>query len=152
LRAYADASFLASLYVFDNHAYPALSQIEKIQTAGHTILVSDLASFETNNAIHLAIFRKLLSREGAANAMARSLADVETGVFRRIVLPEATWTTARQLSQMHAASTGYRSLDILHAAIALCLNSDQFLTFDQRQRNLAVAAGLDAPDLLAFYS
>ena len=37
---------------------------------------------------------------------------------------------------------GTRSLDVLHVACALELKLRHFLTFDTRQRQLAVAAGL----------
>ena len=42
----------------------------------------------------------------------------------------------------HCRSLGCRTLDVLHVATALQLKPDRFITFDQRQRLLAVAAGL----------
>lgn len=47
----------------------------------------------------------------------------------------------RQLSA-HTVSLGCRTLDILHVATALQLRPRRFITFDQRRRSLAVAAGL----------
>ncbi len=55
-----------------------------------------------------------------------------TNVFRR----------ADQLSEEHATSTGQRTIDLLHVAIALECGAKTFLSFDKRQRTLARAAGL----------
>ena len=43
---------------------------------------------------------------------------------------------------MLAASAGQRTIDLLHVAIALEAGAKTFLSFDQRQRKLAKAAGL----------
>ncbi len=47
----------------------------------------------------------------------------------------------RQLSA-HTASLGCRTLDVLHVVTALQLSPDRFISFDQRRRSLAAAAGL----------
>ena len=49
---------------------------------------------------------------------------------------------AEVLSAKHAASAGQRTIDLLHVAIALEAGAKTFLSFDQRQRKLAKAAGL----------
>jgi predicted nucleic acid-binding protein len=56
------------------------------------------------------------------------------------------WTnvfrSADELSETHATREGQRTIDILHVAIALETRARTFLSFDQRQRRLAKAAGL----------
>ena len=49
---------------------------------------------------------------------------------------------ADRLRAEYTPVLGVRSLDILHVAIALSLHAKTFLTFDDRQRALAVQAGL----------
>ena len=55
-----------------------------------------------------------------------------TNVFRR----------ADELSEEHAPKGGQRTIDLLHVAIAVDFRATTFLSFDQRQRRLARAAGL----------
>jgi predicted nucleic acid-binding protein len=49
---------------------------------------------------------------------------------------------ARQLSATHSEKLGARAIDLLHVACALLLESEAFLTSDQRQAALATAEGL----------
>lgn len=47
----------------------------------------------------------------------------------------------RRLAQ-RTPNTGCRTMDILHVAAAMEIGADKFVTFDDRQRNLATFAGL----------
>ena len=47
-----------------------------------------------------------------------------------------------------APKLGCRTMDILHVACAIQLSVDQFVSFDNRQKKLAIAAGLTLPDLV----
>jgi len=49
---------------------------------------------------------------------------------------------ADDLSKRHTITDGHRSFDILHVATALQVEAKELLTFDERQRKLAQAAGL----------
>ena len=49
---------------------------------------------------------------------------------------------AARLSEPRSATTGARSLDILHVAAAKSLRAVEFVSFDTRQRALALTAGL----------
>jgi predicted nucleic acid-binding protein len=51
---------------------------------------------------------------------------------------------AATLSGRHSAAIGARSLDILHIAAAKAIRATELVTFDSRQRSLAVAAGFSA--------
>jgi hypothetical protein len=59
---------------------------------------------------------------------------------RRLKWPVAFRRAAR-LSELHSATTGTRSLDILHVAAAKSLRAVEFISFDGRQRALASAIG-----------
>jgi predicted nucleic acid-binding protein len=50
---------------------------------------------------------------------------------------------AEDLSGRHTLKGGHRSFDVIHVATALTLEATQFLTFDERQRQLAMAEGLE---------
>lgn len=52
----------------------------------------------------------------------------------------------RELSR-HSSELGCRTLDIFHVACAAVLSADEFLSFDNRQRQLAMRAGLSVPIL-----
>jgi hypothetical protein len=60
---------------------------------------------------------------------------------------DAAMDRARELSTAHTDRLGARAIDVLHVACALMLESEVFLTFDDRQLELAKAGGLQAPDL-----
>jgi hypothetical protein len=49
---------------------------------------------------------------------------------------------AAHYSEQHSATIGTRSLDIMHVAAAKALRVLEFVSFDGRQRALAVAVGL----------
>jgi predicted nucleic acid-binding protein len=55
----------------------------------------------------------------------------------------ALFQRAEDLSGRHTLRAGHRSFDVIHVATALALGSTQFLTFDERQRRLAMAEGLE---------
>jgi predicted nucleic acid-binding protein len=76
------------------------------------------------------------------------LADCSTGMLAVVSPPVAdAMIEAERLSATHSETLGTPSLDILHVACALVLGVEEFLTFDQRQLNLAKAAGLKTPKL-----
>jgi predicted nucleic acid-binding protein len=52
---------------------------------------------------------------------------------------------AKRLSAAYTLAGGHRSFDILHAAAAVRLKAERFLTFDRRQKDLAEAVGLTVP-------
>ena len=149
MRIYADSSFIVSLYVQERHSGAALRQIMPIKDAGDSILLTDLTLTEATNAVYLGVFRRLLSEMEASQVLEELNSDIGAGVFRLVSPSPPMWNTARELSRAYVARIGCRSLDVLHAANALLLNAELFLTFDNRQRTLAIAAGLNAPDLLS---
>jgi hypothetical protein len=66
---------------------------------------------------------------------------------KRLLETSCDWDTgvlrARALSQKHTEATGIRTLDLLHVAFALELQSELFFSTEQRQTNLARAEGLE---------
>jgi predicted nucleic acid-binding protein len=149
VRVYADSSFIVSIYNPQPQTPRALRRLKEIRTAGDSILLCDLARLEVTNAFQLGIFRGVVTEPEAKALLGTFDANIATGAFRLLASPHSMWKTAGELSMKHVGSSGCRSLDVLHVAIALLLNAELFLTFDNRQRALALAAGLNAPDLLS---
>ncbi len=139
---YADSSFLASCYVVDTHTPRAKTALSRIHAP---LIFTALHALEVQNAFQLGVFRGLLSRTEAAAAWANLQADLRTGrLVRTIVKWPVTFRVAARLSERHSATTGTRSLDILHVASARTLRAAEFLSFDARQLGLAAAVGLTA--------
>jgi Predicted nucleic acid-binding protein, contains PIN domain len=139
LSAYADASFLTSVYAKDVNTSIALRRTRE-QTSG--IFLSSFAEVELFNALELRHFRHEADNVQTIQAWKLMTSDIELGWLRRRSVPERSYETAKHLSQKWTSSMGTRAGDVLHVAIALELQVDWFLTFDKRQLQLAHAEGL----------
>jgi len=139
LSAYADTSFLASLYVPDVHSVETARRMQRLPMP---VLITPLGELELMNAVHLRLFRKEVRSAEARAALAAFRADLRSRVFAIRSLPEGVFTRAAQLASRWTSRLGTRSLDIIHVAAAIGLHADAFHTFDDRQRRLAKAAGL----------
>ena len=137
---YADSSFLASCYVVDTHTPRAKTALSRL----HALLVfTAVHALEVRNAFQLGVFRGLLSATEAQAAWANLQADLRIGrLVRTMVKGPIAFRVAARLGEQHSATTGTRSLDILHVASARTLRATQFFSFDTRQLALATAVGL----------
>ena len=93
------------------------------------------------------ICRAAFSGQFDGKQMAEALAEVdEDFASRRLHQADILWRAALnragELSRAHTPAMGTRAADVLHVACALELKLRHFLTFDDRQRKLAAAAGL----------
>jgi predicted nucleic acid-binding protein len=138
LNAYADSSFIVSLYVPDSNSTKAIATAD----LSPAIIASSLGFLETTNAFQLRVFRGQGSPQNAAKALRDFKADIERGVFRMLAVPPSAWTVALRLSHGHSPNLGTRSLDILQVAIAISVRAGTFLTFNRNQAALARAEGL----------
>jgi predicted nucleic acid-binding protein len=140
MRVYADSSFLVSCYLPDANTPQAKAFLN-----GHDVPLpfTALHELEVRNALRLGVFRGVLTTEQMKAASANLDADLRA---RRLLRTAVQWPVvfrlASRLSARHATATGTRSLDILHVAAAKGLQLKEFVSFDVRQRDLAVAAGL----------
>lgn len=140
VEAYADSSFLVSLYRRDEHETNAKAFVLKARLV---ISVSPLNRVELRNALRNA------QAQGHINDHERRAAfqQIENGFGMGLLthLP-VEWTNvfrrADELSERYATQHGQRTIDLLHVAIAMESGATTFLSFDQRQRKLAKAAGL----------
>jgi len=138
---YADSSFLVSCYVIDANTSQARTYLSAI---GSPLLFNVLQALEVRNAFELGVFRGLFSAADAASAWANLEQDVRSG---RLVKSGVNWPLAFRvasvLSHRHSATTGTRSLDVLHVAAARSLRVAEFVSFDGRQRTLATGLGMN---------
>jgi predicted nucleic acid-binding protein len=141
LSAYADTSFLYSLYVQQAHSAKAAAYMAAVHDG--TLPLTTLGRFELLNAIRLSVFRKQLNPRVAAIDVLTIKADIESGVLGVISCDwAAVHAEAERLSARHTAEGGHRSMDILHVATALSMGAREFLSFDGNQTRLASAEGL----------
>ena len=140
MSAYADTSFLYSLYVQQLHSARASAY-----TAGadRPLPLTTLGRFELLNAIRLSVFRQLLDPRLAIVDLQTLEADIRSGILE---LTPCDWPAvhaeAERLSAKYTKEDGYRTMDILHVATAVVSDATVFLTFDQSQARLADAEGL----------
>lgn len=138
--AYGDSSFFVSLYRKDRNA-PAAKRFMDKRT--ETIGFSPLNRIELRNALRNLSARGEISEQERRTAFRQMEEDLDDGFLLHVPV---NWTQtlrrADHLSEHQATSEGQRTIDLLHVAIALECRAVTFLSFDQRQRKLAAAAGL----------
>ena len=138
--AYPDTSFLFSLVSKDSRTPEATAFMIR---AAAPCFFTPLHRLEVRNALRNATARGEITDQERRTAFHLIDEDLREGLF---VHAAVSWTDAfrraDELSEKHAARDWQRTIDLLHVAIALECGSDTFLSFDQRQRNLAQAAGL----------
>jgi hypothetical protein len=139
LTAYADTSFLASLYGVDSNSGAAVRQME---TLTPELVVTPFSELELLTAFEASVFRKLLGEAQAEASMQAFRADLAMGVLLRKPIPETAFARAMFLSKQYTRTLGSRTLDILQVAVAMELEAEVFFTFDKDQANLAKRAGL----------
>jgi hypothetical protein len=139
-RTYADPSALLKLYVHEPESAAMSAWRGRVRGP---LPLTHHGHLEIVNGIALAAFRKLLSQEAMADALASFEEDLAEGRYVQADVPwRATLRRAAGISHIHTPALGCRSLDVLHVAAALELGLRDFVTFDRRQLQLARAVGL----------
>ena len=139
-RTYVDPSALRSLYVHDDRSARFCAWRKRI--AG-TLPITRFGRAEIVNSICLAVHRKAIERGVAQAAISDLDSDLREG---RLTLVDALWRRmldlASELSALHTADLGTRTLDVLHVATAVVLEARYFVSYDDRQAALARALRL----------
>jgi predicted nucleic acid-binding protein len=137
---YVDPSALLKLYLNEPESRVMTAWRAKLR---HPLSVTYHGRVELVNAIALAAHRKFIDDKTFAAALAALDEDFEQG---RCVLADVLWRAALKraadLSRTHTRALGTRSLDVLHVACALELECRTFVSFDNRQQDLARAVAL----------
>ena len=141
LRPYPDSSFIFSLVSKDSRTLQAMAYMSRVAAP---MSYTPLHRTEVRNALRNAVGRKEITEQERRIAFRQIDDDVSEGML--VHLP-VDWTRvlqeADQLSEKHAARHGQRTIDLLHVAIARDCGAKIFLSFDERQKSLARAAGLE---------
>jgi predicted nucleic acid-binding protein len=135
---YLDTGCLLKLY------YPESNSVSVAEAvSGKGIIFTALHELETVSALQLKRFRGEATAEQAEAAMRLMREDLTGGKLAGFAV---NWPTvlhdAAELAGTHAASSGCRSLDVLHCAIARAVEADEFVSSDARQIAVATAMGL----------
>ena len=140
MHYYADSSFLVSCYVTDANTPQAKNYLLR---TGAPLVFTALHALEVRNAFKLGVFRGLFATTDAVAAWKNLETDLQSG---RLVRKPVKWPVvlrvAARYSEQHSGTVGTRSLDIMHVATAKALRVPEFVSFDSRQRTLAVTVGL----------
>lgn len=140
MKAYADTSFVISLYSPDANSAAAASTMHSRRSGQETtVFTTVLGELEIVNALELRIFRKEVSASEAQSSLRDFESDLSGGVFQVRPLSDQVFARARELSHQTTARLGTRTADLLHVAAALELGVDRLYTFDLHQRKLARA-------------
>ena len=139
MKAYADSSFLLSLYSADAHSQSAAALVGQHKPV---FCLTPFAEAEFTNAVELGVFIKRYTAREARAVRDHFISHIRFGVFRVHDFPPEAYVLAGTLSRRYTAQLGTRALDVLHVASALILKAEVFFTFDPRQHKLARAEGL----------
>lgn len=139
-EAYADSSFLVSIYRRDGNNAAAQAFMVKHSPA---LAFLPLHRVELRNALRFAETQGLITAQERRVAFKQIEDDLRDGLLVHI---SVAWSNicrrADELSEKHMRANGQRTIDLLHVAAAIESGTRLFLSFDQRQRGLAKAAGL----------
>ena len=98
---------------------------------------------EWTHAIAQHVFRRQMTLSEADRLHRDFDDDRAARIWQSISVPEIALDVCVDLGRQHGTKLGIRTLDSLHVACALELKAKRFWTFDDRQRKLAKAAGLE---------
>ena len=139
MTIYADTSFFVSLYVKDTHSITA----DRLLRGGERPPITALHIAEWTHAIAQQVFRRQMTI-AEADRLHRDFDDDRAArIWQTISVPETALDVCADLGRRYGPKLGIRTLGSVHVACALELQTKRFWTFDDRQRKLAKAAGLD---------
>ena len=136
---YLDTGCFVKLYYPEADSAQVIARIH-----GQPVGCTPLHELEFTNALQLKIFFNHATPQQAAAAQALVKMDLKSGA---LVATSGDWPNifheAMKLAEQHTRTVGCRSLDILHCATAKVLGATEFISTDTRQKQLAVAMGLN---------
>ena len=135
---YLDTGCLLKLYYPEPNSASVAAAV-----SGKAIIFTPLHELETVSALQLKRFRGEATTEQAEAAMRLVREDLAGG---KLLRPAVNWPavllSAAELARVHAASSGCRSLDVLHCALADAVEAEGFVSTDARQITVATTMGL----------
>ena len=121
----------------------------KMESLQNPALVSSLVRFEFQQAVWFKVWLHTqghplgLSETSAQSVLAAFDLDLEQGLW---ALTESAWegvvTRAERIALDRTPRHGVRAMDILHLAFAIQMGATELMSFDENQRQVALAEGL----------
>lgn len=140
MLAFADTGLLASLYLKESTSGAARAAI---QASMVSLPLTPLIEFELRNTFNRAVQRQRITAAERDALWQDVEADLASGFLVQTPIASGELhNKARLLSDRYTPRLGTRSLDLLHVAAALILETKIFFSFDDRQRQAAKAEGL----------
>jgi predicted nucleic acid-binding protein len=140
VNAYADTSFLVSLYLGDSSFPDAVKEADALVAP---LPVPVLLSYEYEHALRHAVALRKVRAGDMVVALANFQRD-RAGFWIPCPLPLVMlFDRALALSRKLVPPASVGSFDLLHVAAAELLECPVFLSFDTKQRAFARAAGID---------
>ncbi len=150
MRAYADSSFILRLVTSETDSPAAIGEYRRHGMPA--LFFHWLHRLEIRNAVLQRAFHQRRSavasdRARVARERDTALARLDRFLARRTLIDvpleaEVVGEQALALSTAHTERIGARTIDILHVASALALETELFFTTDERQAQLARTVGL----------
>lgn len=137
---YLDTSALVKLYLLEEGSGFVQS---RVAAQDDPLPVWELQEAELTNALFLKVFRDELSAGEAEVQIALFHDRRKRGLYYFPDIRRGELMSDFQRLARETPKSGCRTMDILHVACALQIESCYFLTFDMRQRALARTAGLE---------
>lgn len=137
---YFDTGVLLKLYLPEPRADEAVAFVKESVNVPPLTLLHEL---EMRSALRQKYGRGEITGLECEGVLLQMAEDLDAGVHEKVAViwPEV-FATAETLSRTHGVETLCRSLDTLHVALAIELGATEFCTFDQRQSQMARAAGI----------
>ncbi len=154
MRAYADTSFLARIYLSQLASEGTDDLIEGVyQRQVEPLPITWLLQIELASALELYVFfgknppHPRITPEQAALAHADFQSDLVDGLVYRIADLDNRVLSRRatELTIRNTAKHGCRAYDLIHVSSALELGCSEFWTFDKRAAALAEREGMKVP-------
>jgi predicted nucleic acid-binding protein len=142
MHAYADSSFIVSLYLPETiRTQRAITYMQQHREA---LPFTPQHRLEVRNAIRLLVWSKRVTTIDRARTFREIEADLDAEVFLLHVPLNYTeaYRRAEKIGATHNEAIGCRASDLFHVAAAVELGFKTFLTFDHKQRELAAEVGL----------
>jgi len=121
----------------------------KMESLQNPALVSSLVRFEFQQAVWFKVWLHTqghplgLSETSEQSVLAAFDLDLEQGLW---ALAESAWegvvTRAERIALDRTPRHGVRAMDILHLAFAIQMGATELMSFDENQRQVALAEGL----------
>lgn len=109
--------------------------------------MSEILEMEFTNALRLKVFWGDISQEQASEQLALFEKRKKRGFYYYPVVHRSElMATFRELSES-TAKLGCRTLDVLHVAYARIYGAENFVTFDAKQKKMALKSGFNVPEL-----